>query len=108
MSMQISMMMVGPSGVGGRAGLAGADGEVVEMEEHFDQPGAAEVVESEESASQCGDETVGRFVGQPRFEVGGQLAAFVHSGLVSDGRFGCGDVLDLFVDGGVDRSVESR
>lgn len=46
--------------VGGREGLAGADGEVVEMQGYFDQPGAAIVVECEQPASQRRDKAIGR------------------------------------------------
>ena len=55
------------------------------MEECFDQPGAAEVVEREQPASQCGDDAIGGFVGELCFEVGGQLAAFGHGGFVTHG-----------------------
>ncbi len=76
------------------------------MQERRDQPGAAEVVECEQPASQRGDETVIGFLGQPCFEVGGQLAALDRGGFVTDGRFGGGDIFDLVVDGRVDRGVE--
>ena len=80
MLMQMSMMIAAPSG-------------------------AAEAVKREQSTSQCGDDAIGGFAGEPCFEVGGQLAAFGHGGFVTDGRFGGREISDSVVDGGVDCGV---
>ena len=91
-----------------RARHADAGGEVVEVEQHLDQPGAAEVVERDHAAAEGGDEPVAR---APRRS--GRASATRLGGVGGEvGGSGRGlrrrHLLDALVDRGVDGGVEVR
>ncbi len=95
-----------PRRVSFRANFIDAYRQIVHVEKHFNQACSAEVVERQEPTAEGANKAVTRFGGQSCFHIGGQRAALLERGFVTNGRLLCRDRLDLLVNRRLQRGME--